>query len=167
MAPATHSCVAAGGAPAVMAVTFRMILGAVCLVTAMIFPLTTNAASIKEIFEKYRLAGTWAADCGKPASRQNPHVVYRILDADRVQRETMIEPGKTFDVSITLSVVEPTAGELVMAWKTSEGGITNRVQVLQNQMQTMDSTRDNGEKLSVNGRRLRDNSETPRFKKCS
>jgi hypothetical protein len=147
--------------------SMRRILGAVCLVTAMIFPLTTNAASIKEIFEKYRLAGTWAADCGKPASRQNPHVVYRVLDEDRVQRETMIEPGRNFDVSTTISVVETTPGEVVMAWKTSEGGITNRVQVQQDQMQTMDSTRDNGEKLSVNGRRPRDNSETPRFKKCS
>jgi hypothetical protein len=95
------------------------------LVTAaQLFPQEAGAASMQDIFERYDLAGTWAADCTKPASRQNPHVVYRLVDAGRLQRETMIEPGKHFDVSVAVSVVESNSGELIVAWKTGEGGIT-------------------------------------------
>ena len=136
------------------------------LTAGQLFPQEAGAASVQDLFERYNLAGTWAADCTKPASRQNPHVVYRLVDAGRLQRETMIEPGKSFDVSVAVSVVESSPGELTMAWKTGEGGITNRISIQQGQMQALDSTRESGEKLIVNGRRTRDNSEAPRFRRC-
>jgi hypothetical protein len=137
------------------------------LTAAQLFPQDAGAASMQEIFDRHNLAGTWAADCTKPASRQNPHVVYRLVEAGRLQRETMIEPGKNFDVSVAVSVVESSPGELTMAWKTGEGGITNRISVQQGQMQVLDSIRESGEKLILNGRRTRDNSEAPRFKRCT
>jgi hypothetical protein len=127
----------------------------------------SSAASVADIAKKYSLTGTWAADCAKPADRTNPHVVYTVLDGDRLQRETKIVPDKSVDVSIAISLVEVSAGELLMAWKTNEGGIANRVRASQGQMQVLDSTRDSGEKLIVNGRRTRDNVEAPTFNKCS
>ena len=50
---------------------------------------------------------------------------------------------------------------------TSEGGIANRIRLQPDQMQAIDSTRYNGEKLVVNGRRVRDNAESPRYRRCS
>jgi hypothetical protein len=125
-----------------------------------------GGASLQDIVDRHGLAGTWARDCTKPVSRQNPHIVYGLIDAGRLQRETMIEPGKNFDVSVAVSVVESSPGELIMVWETGEGGITNRVIVQPGQMQVMDSTRASGEKITVNGRRTRDNTESPRYKRC-
>lgn len=127
----------------------------------------SGAASVADIVKKYGLTGTWAADCTKPADRTNPHVVYSLLDGDRLQRETKIVPDSNIDLSIAVSLVEVSAGELLMAWKSNEGGIANRVRASQGQMQVLDSTRDSGEKLIVNGRRTRDNAEAPTFNKCS
>jgi hypothetical protein len=140
---------------------------ALALVTAVqLFPLEAGGASLQDIVDRHGLAGTWAPDCTKPASRQNPHVVYRLVDAGRLQREITIAPGEIFDVSIAVSVVESNPDELIMVWETREGGMTNRVSVQPGQMQLMESTRDSGEKLTVNGRRTRDNSESPRYKRC-
>jgi len=133
----------------------------------MLFATAAGAASARAIFEKHGLFGTWAADCTKPASAANPHVVYRPRDAEGVQRETFIAPGKPFDVSVPESVAEAAPDELMIAWMTGEGGIANRIRLLPGEMQVVESTRYNGEKLSVNGRRIRDNAETPRFGRCS
>ena len=144
-----------------------VIRSALALVTAVqLLTLQAGAASVQDIVDRHGLAGTWAPNCTKPVSRENPHVVYRLIDAGRLQRETMIEPGKTFDRSVAVSVVESSPAELIMAWNTSEGGITNRVSVQPGQMQVMDSTRSSGEKITVDGQRTRDNSESPRYMRC-
>jgi len=126
-----------------------------------------DAASVADIVQKYGLTGTWATDCAKPPGRENPHVVYQLLDAERLQREIKIVPDQNLDVSVALSIVETGPGEITMTWKTGEGGITNRVRAEPRQMQVLESTRDNGEKISANGRRIRDNAETLIFRKCA
>jgi hypothetical protein len=143
------------------------VAGAVVLVTALLWiPPAARAASVAAIVEKYGLTGTWAADCATAPSARNPHVIYRLLDDERLQRETRIEPGKSLDVTEAHSIVEIQAGELMMGWKTREGGVTNRVRAAEGQMQVQESTRDSGEKIFANGRRLRDNTEAPKFNKC-
>jgi hypothetical protein len=140
---------------------------AVAIATAMVLvPRAAGAASVADTVEKYGLAGTWAADCTTAPSPRNPHVIYRLLDDERLQRETRIEPGKSVDVSEAHSIVEIQAGELMMGWKTNAGGVTNRVRAREGQMQVQDSTRDSGEKIFANGRRLSDNTEAPKFNKC-
>jgi TIR domain len=47
---------------------------------------------VKEVFEKHKLLGIFASDCGKPASKSNLYYVSRLLDGDRVQREVMSGP---------------------------------------------------------------------------
>jgi dienelactone hydrolase len=52
-----------------------------------------QAASVKEIFEKYGLLGNFAWDCSKPPSPDdNWHYVNRLIDADHVQRDYMTGP---------------------------------------------------------------------------
>ena len=74
------------------------VLGSVSAIV--LFSTAAGAASARAIFEKHGLFGTWAADCTRPASAANPHVVYRPRDAEGVQRETFIAPDKPFDVSV-------------------------------------------------------------------
>lgn len=47
---------------------------------------------VKEVFEKHKLLGIFAWDCGRPASKSNLYFVSRLLDGDRVQRERMSGP---------------------------------------------------------------------------
>jgi hypothetical protein len=144
--------------------TVLVVLGSMAAVV--LSSTAAGAASPREIFEKHGLFGTWAADCARPPSVANPHVVYRLRGADGVERETFIALGKPFDVSVPESVAEAGPDEIMIAWMTGEGGIANRIRLQPGEMQVMDSTRYSGEKLSVNGRRVRDGTETPRFKRC-
>jgi hypothetical protein len=125
-----------------------------------------GAASAKDIFEKHGLFGTWAPDCRRPMGIQNPYVVYSPYAGDGVRREVFVEPSRPFDVSIPVSAVESAADELIIVWQTGEGGIANRIRLRPDEMQVIDSTRQNGEKLTVNGRAVRDNTESPRYRRC-
>jgi hypothetical protein len=133
---------------------------------ALILPQAADAASVKDIFKRHGLFGTWAVDCSRPPSAGNPHVVYRPGGGHRVERLTSIEPGRTFDVSVVDSAAEASPSELIVSWQTGEGGIANRILLQGGRMQVLESTRSNGEKLVVDGRRVRDNAEAPRFEKC-
>lgn len=48
--------------------------------------------SVAGIFEKYQMLGTFAEDCNRPASRDNPYYVHRVVDANHVQRDVMEGP---------------------------------------------------------------------------
>jgi hypothetical protein len=48
-----------------------------------------QSGSVKAIFEKYNLIGTFAVNCSKPPSQKNWYYVSRLRDANRVQRDTM------------------------------------------------------------------------------
>jgi hypothetical protein len=125
-----------------------------------------SAESAKAIFEKHGLFGTWAADCTRPVGSTNPYVVYRPVAGGSVRREVFIEPDRPFDVSTPQSAVESADDELIVIWQTGEGGIANRIRLRPDEMQVIDSTRQNGEKLTVGGRRVRDNTATPRYRRC-
>ncbi len=97
-----------------------------------------GAASAKDIFEKHGLFGTWARDCARSMGTENPYVVYRPHAGDSVRREVFIEPGRPFDVSVPQSAVESAADELIVAWQTGEGGITNRIRLRPDEMQVIE-----------------------------
>ena len=54
------------------------------------FPSPGSPGSVKAIFEKYKLLGTFAADCSKPAKAvDNWYYVDRLINPDHVQRDVM------------------------------------------------------------------------------
>jgi hypothetical protein len=52
-------------------------------------PAAMAQTSVKAIFEKYNLLGTFAWDCSKPASQSNYYYVHRALGDGFVQRDLM------------------------------------------------------------------------------
>jgi len=64
------------------------VLAALCLLAAPAAAQTTMSA--KDAFEKFGLLGTFAGDCSQPVSARNGYIVYRAVDAQRVQRDTMV-----------------------------------------------------------------------------
>lgn len=59
-----------------------------------------EAQSARTEFERQGLLGTYSGDCASPVSAQNGYVVYRALDATRVQRDTMSGPTTRLYLSI-------------------------------------------------------------------
>jgi len=55
-------------------------------------PAQGRAETLKEVFEKHNLLGTFAVDCTKFASKANPYFVNRLIDADHVRRDQMSGP---------------------------------------------------------------------------
>ena len=47
-------------------------------------PEIANAASVQEVFQEFRLFGTWATDCNSPATPGNPHVTITTSSAGLV-----------------------------------------------------------------------------------
>ena len=55
-------------------------------------PAYAQSGSVKAVFEKHGLLGTFARDCNKPAGRDNLYYVNRLVDPDHVQRDLMEGP---------------------------------------------------------------------------
>jgi len=125
-----------------------------------------KAASVKELFERYGLIGTWAFDCSQPASEQNPYIFYRLLDADHVARDTMNSPTNRINVSVADFLIESNPNEVVIGVKTERGRTNLTVRLERKRMRTFQSTRDSGEKVIVNGRFIERNAETLWYSKC-
>ena len=66
----------------------------------------TAQPSVKTVFEKYNLLGTFSWDCSKPASKDNQYFVNRVVDADHVQRDQM--SGETTRDAVT--IIDKAAG---------------------------------------------------------
>src|SRR5580704_4242745 len=74
---------------------------------------SAHAASVKEIFEKYNLLGTFAWDCTKPPSADNNwYFVNRLMDADHVQRDFMSGPTTRAWFLILDKAAETSANEI-------------------------------------------------------
>ena len=82
---------------------------------------TAQTASVKAIFERYNLLGTFAWDCSKPVSRNNVYYVHRLLDAGHVQRDQM-SSSTTRDYLIVVDKAEARPNEISLS-----GMVTGRV----------------------------------------
>jgi hypothetical protein len=72
-----------------------ILIGAICAGAT-----SAQAASVKEVFEKYNQLGTFAWDCSKPPSPSNLYYLNRAIDADHVQRDEM--SGETTREHVTI-----------------------------------------------------------------
>ena len=80
-----------------------------------------EAASARAEFEKYGLLGTYSIDCAKPVSPTNGYVVYRALDANRVQRDTLDSPNKSLFVSVAETAAVISLNEITVTGVTGDG----------------------------------------------
>ena len=71
-----------------------------------------TAQSVKAIFEKHKLIGTFAFDCSKPADRKNLYYVNRVLDENTIQRDRMSGPATRDSVIFIDKAEELRANEL-------------------------------------------------------
>jgi len=77
--------------------------------------------SVKDVFEKYNLLGTFAIDCNKPPSADNYYYVNRAIDADHVQRDRMTGPTTRNYVAIYEKAVPLGPNEVDLSGQRTEG----------------------------------------------
>jgi tetratricopeptide (TPR) repeat protein len=127
----------------------------------------SGATTVKELFEKYDLIGTFAADCSMPVSDQNRYFVHRV-NSSYVQRDSMTGPSTRAEASLIDSATEPVPNELDVTMTDERGKTTEVMSVGYRQWRLLESTRAGGERLIVGGRSTQGaRRESPWLKKCS
>ena len=143
-----------------------MALTAAALVVAIVVGSPAQAASIKDVFEKHGLLGTFAWDCSKPASGDNNwYFVNRVIDADHVQRDFMTGPTTRTFYSILDKAEERSANEIYVGG-TRDGEPTDGIWRLeQNRMLQVEATQ-GGKKLISGGKWMATGKEMPWLNRC-
>jgi tetratricopeptide (TPR) repeat protein len=129
-------------------------------------PLTNRSATVKELFEKYDLIGTFAADCSRPVTEQNEYIVHR-LNSDFVQRDRMTDATRT-DASLINSVTETDSNELRLGRTSQRGRMNEVVRVETGRWRLLESASESGEKLISGGWTTQGTrKQSPWLRKCS
>lgn len=125
-------------------------------------------ASTKETLEKYNLIGIFAADCSKPVTLQNPYVVHRAVDEQRVQRDTMTSPTTHTDASVIDSASALVPNEIIMSMANERRRLNVRVRVDGGRWRVWETVHENGQRLVSDGRIVEGTrAEMPWLNKCT
>jgi hypothetical protein len=124
-----------------------------------------QSGSVKAIFEKHNLIGTFAYDCSKPVSKDNLYFVNRIVDDGHVQRDAMSGPT-TRDWSFMIDhAVELTSDEILTSGMRNgeQSEIVYRLE--NNQTRGVESTL-GGKKLVTGAKFTGNGKDVPWVYKC-
>jgi len=126
-----------------------------------------HAASVKEIFEKYKLLGTFSYDCTKPADKKNFYYVNRLLDADHVQRDEMDGPTNRRRVIMLNTAEELKPNEIKLSGSIVDGAssLIGIWHIEPNRMLQWESTQD-GKPIIRNGEFLATQYKMPFLNRC-
>src|SRR5580704_3325417 len=102
---------------------------------------SADAATVKEIFEKYNLLGTLASDCAKPADAKSPYLMNRVIDADHVELDKMVGPTSRESATIVDRIMDAKPNELTLSATIGDQRYDIHVQVQGGRVRTTESTR--------------------------
>jgi TIR domain len=120
--------------------------------------------SVKTVFEKHNLLGTFAWDCGQPASKQNHYFVHRLLAADRVQRDMMEGPSTRGFVAVIDKAEGSKPNEITVSGTRDGKPFSSVYRIEPNRMLVLETTVDG--KVQVAGGRVPNGGEIPWANRC-
>jgi hypothetical protein len=124
-----------------------------------------QAASVKEIFEKYNLLGTFAWDCSKPAVPNNLYFVSRPVDDNRLQLDQMNGPTNRQYVMLINQATESKPGELTLIGTRNGEPISIHWRIEPDRVVRLEfSVGDR--KLHTGGRYTDNGNEVPSLRRC-
>ncbi len=148
----------------------RLCLAAVSLGALPIFalgapPALAQNTDAKAILEAHGLIGRWATDCGRQKTNANPDFLFR-AEGDHLFWEVAGAPT-TYSYEIT--AVKDLGSNQIQITQTSASADSERdtyvLEVIGNRQRALRWDTD-GRLLVKDGKRVRDNSESPWFNKC-
>ena len=120
---------------------------------------------LKAIFDKYQLLGTFAADCGRPASDDNFYFVNRLLNDGAVERDQMSGPTKRDWVVFLDKASELKPNEIAVSG-TRDGKPTDGVWRVDGTRMLQVEANWDGKKYVGNGHLLQNGAEMPWLNRC-
>jgi tetratricopeptide (TPR) repeat protein len=120
--------------------------------------------SVKALFDKHGLLGTFSTDCGKPVAQNNRYFINRAMDDGRVQRDQMSGPATRVYATVFDLGAEVTHDEIALIG-TREGQAAEVIfHVEANRMRPLEVTV--GGRKEVSNGRFVSGAEAPWLKKC-
>jgi hypothetical protein len=132
----------------------------------LLFGSSVQAATVKEVFEKYQLIGALASDCGKQVDAKNPYLDNRVIDADHVELDRMVGPTNRESATIVDKAAESKSNELTASASIGDQRYDMVFRVESGRIRVMESTSPNGQTTITGGRATAGNAETPWFRRC-
>jgi hypothetical protein len=124
-----------------------------------------QSGSVKAMFEKHNLLGTFAFDCAKPVSRNNRYFVHRGLDTGQVQRDMMSGPTTRDFVVIWERGSESSADQIALGGTRDGQPVESVYRVESSRVRVLESTAAGRKEIS--GGRFVNGGETPWMNKCA
>ena len=90
------------------------IVAAVVLLLLSVLAATAAPPTTADVFRKFSLFGTWAVDCGRPASPQNPYVSDILQDSGAVVEEHHLGPSYAVNHYNVLSAARLSATQIAL-----------------------------------------------------
>lgn len=125
-----------------------------------------QAASVREVFEKYDLLGTFAVDCSKPPSEENWYFVHDAIGDDRVQRNMLTGPATRKFQFIYDQGSDLRANEINLRGTRDGAPLETVWRVARGQQTEIDTTL-RGAKVISAGKFLSNGHDVPRTSKCA
>lgn len=148
------------------------------IVAVMAFLLSTTLAApaappptTVEVLQQFGLFGSWAVDCGRPASPQNPYVSDILQGADTVVEEHHLGPNYAVNRYQVLSATRLSATEVALEVIFQPGSEAARrqkliMQVRAERRRTLFNQPEGGDVRVRNGIALAAGVKTPMLRKC-
>jgi hypothetical protein len=128
-------------------------------------PVALAQASVKGLFEKYHLLGTFATDCSKSASDDNYYYTNRLLSDGAVQRDRMSGPTKR-DIVVFFNQATEVAPNQISVSGTRDGKPTDSIwRVEGTRMLIVESSWD-GKKQIEGGKVVANGRDWPWLNRC-
>jgi len=147
-------------------------------VAVVAFFLTTTLATATaapptaaDVFRQFNLFGTWAVDCGRPASPQNPYVSDILEDTDAVVEEHHLGPTYAVNHYRVLAAARLSARQLALEVVFRPGSEASQQQKLvmnvrNGRRRTLFNQPEGGEVRVKDGVALAAGVKTPTLRKC-
>jgi len=147
------------------------IVAVLVLAAATAMPAAVQAAPVDALFHEFGLFGTWAADCGAPASPANPHVSISEPSPGLVLESHDLGPDYTINRYSILSAERLSAEQLSVEVIFQPGTAAEERQTLtflvrKGTRRTMFNQAEGGPVRVKDGIALARGSKTPVLKKC-
>jgi hypothetical protein len=125
-----------------------------------------NSQTIKEIFEKYDLIGTFAVDCNKPPDARNWYFVNRVAGDNQIQRDYMTSRSNRAWFVTLIAAKELKLNELGITGIADGKPTTGVWRLGFGRMQHWESILD-GKKLVAEGKDASNGAPLPMLTKCA
>jgi hypothetical protein len=148
----------------------RLLMISAVAATLAVYP-SANAESVDQLFQQFGLFGTWATDCGRPATPSNPHVSITTPSAGLVLEDHNLGPDFSVNRYSVLSAEKLSASSISVEVIFQPGTEVEERQKLvfsvhDNTRRTMFNQADGGTVRVKDGIALARGSKTPLLRKC-